>query len=268
MAKQKQAKDFGDELYALLVKYNLQQVDQFKFKLDLMQAIVQLIELLLTVELEIHLGYKKSKSNQNPDTNYRNGYSCKTVVSDFGKKKIKTPRDRNGTFVPRILVKHQKKINMIEAKLLSLYQIGISRDQIKQTLAEIYRFTLADKTINKMTDLISGVIRAFHVQKIDRIYAAVLLDNIVLKTSYQNDMQTLCVYILTGLKMNKQRQVLGYYVSQTINPPDWATIFANLQARGCRRILLLVTDNTGDIINALKTFYPRTKIKTTTECSS
>lgn len=220
MPKQEQAKDFGDELYDLLAKYDLQQVDRFKFKRDLMQAIVQLIELLLTVELEIHLGYAKSKSNQNPATNYRNGYSWKTVVSDFGKKKIKTPRDRNGTFVPRILVKHQKKINMIEAKLLSLYQIGINRDQIKQTLVKIYRFTLADKMINKMIDSISGVIRTFHAQKIDRIYASVFLDNIVLKASYEDDVQTLCVYILTGVKMNKQRQVLGYYVSQTTNQPD------------------------------------------------
>ena len=254
-------KDFGEEIYDLMKKHNIPMIDANQMMHEVMKAVAKPIESLLKAELEVHLGYAKSQSKKNNNGNYRNGYSEKTITSDFGKKTIKIPRDRNGSFEPKILPKYKKNINMVEEKVLSLYKLGMSEQDISQTIEEIYGFELDQSTISRMTDLIMGDVEQFHSKPLDKMYTFVFIDGIRFKTRQEGYAKEVCVYIVLGINMEGHKEVLGYYIDESESARYWLTVLNDLKERGCKRVLLIASDDLPGISKAIESVYPATRIQ-------
>lgn len=217
MEKHNKKPDLGDDLYAVLKKHEVPMVDANQIMHEVMKAVAKPIESLLKAELEVHLGYAKNQTRKNKKTNYRNGYSEKTITSDFGKKTIQIPRDRNGTFEPKILPKYKTNINMIEEKAISLYRLGMSERDISQTIEEIYGFELDQSTISKMTDAIMIDVEAFHSKPLDKMYTFVFIDGIRFKTRQEGYANEVSVYVVLGINTDGHKEVIGYYINESEN---------------------------------------------------
>ena len=261
MEKHNKKPDLGDDLYAVLKKHEVPMVDANQIMHEIVKAVVKPIESLLKAELEAHLGYSKSQVRKNNKGNYRNGYSEKTITSDFGKKTIKIPRDRDGSFEPQIVPKYKKNINMVEEKVLSLYRFGMSERDISQTIEEIYGFELDQTTISRMTDSIMVDVEEFHSKPLDKMYTFVFIDGIRFKTRQDGYANEVSVYVVLGVNTDGLKEVIGYYINESENARYWLTVLNDLKERGCESMLLVVSDNLPGISKAIKSVYPQTRIQ-------
>ena len=264
MEKHNKKPDLGDDLYAVLKNHEVPMVEPSQIMHEIIKAVVKPIESLLKAELEVHLGYAKNKTRKNNKTNYRNGYSEKTIISDFGKKIIKIPRDRNGSFEPQIVPKYKKNINMVEEKVLSLYKLGISERDISHTIEEIYGFEIDQTTISRMTDAIMVDVEEFHFKSLDKMYTFVFIDGIRFKTRQDGYANEVTVYVVLGVNADGLKEVIGYYINdinESENARYWLTVLNNLKERGCESMLLVVSDNLPGISKAIKSVYPQTRIQ-------
>ena len=256
----KKEKDFGDELYDLMKKHNIPMENAENMINDVVKSIAKPIESALKTELDEHLGYQKNQSSTN--SNYRNGYSKKTVKSSIeGKTLLKIPRDREGTFEPKLIKKHQTSINQIERKVIFMYSKGLSNRDISDTIDEIYGFGLDASTISKITDKIMPEIEEFHTRRLDKMYATIFIDGIRFKTREEGYSKEVSVYVVMGIKMDGIKEVLGYYIGESETSKYWLTVLNDLKNRGVERILIIALDNLPGISKAIKAAFPKTEIQ-------
>jgi hypothetical protein len=98
-----------------------------------------IIERALGGELTHHLGYPPGGAKPEDTTNHRNGTGGKTVLTDDGPLAIDVPRDREGTFEPRLIAKHERRFTGFDDKILALYARGMTVREIQGFLAEMVR---------------------------------------------------------------------------------------------------------------------------------
>ena len=258
--KKEKEKDFGDELYDLMKKHNISMENAEEMINDVVKSIAKPIETALKAELDGHLGYEKNKVSSN--ANYRNGYSKKNVKSSIGGKTLlKIPRDRDGTFEPKLIKKNQTSINQIEKKVIFMYSKGLSNRDISNTLQEIYGFSLDASYISKITDKIIFDIQEYQTRRLDKTYSMVFIDGIRFKTREEGYSKEVSVYIVMGINMNGMKEVLGYYIGESETSKYWLTIFNDLKSRGVERILIIATDNLPGISKSIKAIFPKTDIQ-------
>ena len=158
-----------------------------------------IIEELLEVELEMKLGYAKDDvSNKNTD-NSRNGYSPKTIKSEFGEVDIQVPRDRKGEFEPKIIPKYQRNVSGIEEKIIALYARGMSTRDIEEQIREIYGISISAEMVSKITDRIVPEIKEWQQRPLDPIYPFVFLDAIHYKIKDDGRVLNRAAYVVLGV---------------------------------------------------------------------
>ena len=159
--------------------------------------IKELVEAALEGEIESHI---KEEALSGRKTNRRNGYNTKTVKSPTGEFELLTPRDREGTFSPQIVKKYQTHLtDEIEAKILSLYSLGMSYSDIARNIEEIYRIKLSAGTINSITDKIIPKVKEWQQRPLDKIYPFIWLDAIHYKIKEDGMYKTKAVYTVIGV---------------------------------------------------------------------
>jgi transposase-like protein len=122
----------------------------------LSQLTKRLVERAMEVELTDHLGYEPHLEPPGGAGNARNGSTPKTLITEHGPVAIDTPRDRNGTFEPRIVRKRQRRFEGFDEKILALYSRGLSTRDIEAHLAEIYGVKVGRDLISRVTDAVNG----------------------------------------------------------------------------------------------------------------
>jgi len=138
-----------------------------------------MIQELLEAELEAKLGYSKDDtSNKNTD-NSRNGYTPKTLKSEFGEVKIQVPRDRKGEFEPKVVPKYQRSVSGIEEKVIALYTRGMSTRDIEEQIQEIYGISLSAEMVSKITDRIAPEIKEWQQRHLEAVYSFIFMDAIL-----------------------------------------------------------------------------------------
>ena len=138
------------------------------------------IEQMLEAEMDEHLGYEKNSALGNNSGNRRNGYSKKTITSDYGECEISVPRNRNGEFEPKVIEKRQTHTDEIEQKILTMYAKGMSQRYIEDTLREIYGSEISQGLVSRITDKIIPEVNEWQNLPLDKIYTVVFFDGIVL----------------------------------------------------------------------------------------
>src|SRR5579872_1580923 len=177
----------------------------------LSQLTKRLVERALEVELTDHLGYEPHLEPPGGTGNARNGSTPKTLITEHGPVAIDTPRDRNGTFEPRIVRKRQRRFEGFDDKILALYSRGLSTRDIEAHLAEIYGVSVGRDLISRVTDAVMDDARAWPTRPLEDVYPVVFLDCMVLKVRDGGSVQRRACYLAMAITIDGEREVLGMW---------------------------------------------------------
>ncbi len=244
------------ELVSLLMK-DCQSTGDIQSKLKRLFA--GTIEQMLEAEMDEHLGYEKHSIEGNNTGNSRNGYNHKTIISDYGESEIAIPRDRNGEFEPRVLIKRQTRTDEIEQKIMAMYAKGMSQRDIEDNLSEIYGADIPQTLISKITDKILPEVNEWQNRPLESIYPIIYFDGIVFKSRKDNQIINKCVYSVLGIDMNGQKEILGIWISENEGASFYASICSDLKKRGVTDIFIACHDNLKGLGEAINAVFPRTK---------
>jgi putative transposase len=221
-----------------------------------------IIERALGRELTHHLGYPPGGSKPEDTTNHRNGTGSKTVLTDDGPLAIAVPRDREGTFEPRFLPKHERRFAGFDDKILALYARGMTVREIQGFLAEMYAVEVSPDLISTVTDGIVAEVTAWQSRPLERLYPVVFFDAIRVKIRDEAMVRSKAVYLALAVLPDGHRDILGLWIEQTEGAKFWMKVFSDLKARGCQDILIAVTDGLKGMGEALAAVYPQTTLQT------
>jgi len=221
-----------------------------------------LIERALGGELTHHLGYPPGGAKPEDRTNHRNGASGKTVLTDDGPLPIAVPRDREGTFEPRLIGKHERRFTGFDDKVLALYARGMTVREIQGFLADMYGVEVSPDLISTVTDGIVAEVTAWQTRPLEAVYPVVFFDALRVKIRDEATVVSKAVYLALAILPDGTRDILGIWIEQSEGAKFWMKVFADLQARGCQDILIAVTDGLKGMSDALAAVYPRTTLQT------
>ena len=217
------------------------------------------VERALNAELDDHLGYDKhEKSNS---TNSRNGTSRKTLRTEDGQFELDTPRDRDGSFEPRLVKKGQTRFTSMDDKILFLYAQGMTTRDIVKTFKELYGADASPSLISKVTDAVIDEVIEWQSRPLDPVYPIVYLDCIVLKIRQDKQVINKSVYLALGVNMEGHKELLGMWLSENEGAKFWLNVLTELQNRAIKDILIACVDGLKGFPDAINTAFPETQIQ-------
>jgi putative transposase len=216
------------------------------------------IESMLKAEMGEHLGYPKNDPSGKHSGNSRNGFSSKTLKTNLGEVPLDVPRDRNSTFDPIIVPKHQRMSARIEHAILTMYSRGMTVRDIEETIKEIYGIEVSEGSISNITNVVLDSIKEWQQRPLEPVYFVIWMDGIVIKIRQNGKVQGKTIYLMIGLKEDGLKEVLGMWISETENASFWLSALTDLKARGVKDILIASTDNLTGIRQAIKSAFPKT----------
>lgn len=232
---------------------------------DVQSAIKELfadtIQEMLEAELETELGYAKHDSKNKRTTNSRNGYSKKTVRSEYGDIDIQVPRDREGEFDPLIVKKHQSNITGIEDQILAMYAKGVSTRDIQDHLQQLYGMEVSPTLISNVTNKIIPLIKEWQNRPLQSVYAVVFMDAIHFKVKQDGAIVNKAAYMVIGIDLDGHKDVLGIWIGENESAKFWLHVLNELKNRGVQDILITSVDNLKGFSEAISACYPKTEIQ-------
>jgi putative transposase len=232
---------------------NIKDIIQLNASIKKMMGVM--IEEMLEVERDDHLGYSKHERKKDTD-NLRNGYSPKTVRSSQGDIKLDIPRDRDGYFEPELIKKHQNDISQIEDKIISLYARGMTVRDIQSHLEEIYGASISAQTISNMTDKILPVVEEWRNRALREIYSILYIDGQRFKVRSDGQVKEKTVYTVLGIDIEGNKEILGLWIAETESAKYWLSVLTDIKNRGVKDILIITSDDLPGIEDAIKAAYP------------
>jgi putative transposase len=228
----------------------------------LAQLTKRLVERAMEVELTDHLGYEPHQEPPGGAGNARNGGTPKTLVTEHGPVQIRTPRDRDGSFEPRIVRKRQRRFEGFDEKILALYARGMSTRDIEAHLRELYGVSVGRDLISRVTDAIMEDVKAWQQRPLDDLYPVLFLDALVLKIRDGGSVQRKACYLAMAITMDGQREVLGMWFQQTEGAKFWMQVLSDLKHRGVQDILICCVDGLKGFPEAIEAIFPETVVQT------
>lgn len=217
--------------------------------------IKQLTEAAMQAELEDHLATEEGQ-------NRKNGTTSKTMKSPAGEFELKTPRDRASTFEPQIIKKHQTHLtDELERKVIALFALGNSYQDIRSHIVDMYDISLSNGTINAVTDKLLPELQAWRERDLDAIYPIVWLDAIHYKIKENGRYVSKAIYTILGLNIEGKKELLGLYLSDQEGAHHWLSVLTDLNNRGVKDILIACVDGLKGFPEAIETIYPDTEIQ-------
>ncbi len=222
----------------------------------LKQLTKALVERALQAEMAEHLGHDKHETVINATGNTRNGKSRKTLKGEFGELPIEIPRDREGSFEPLIISKHQTRWAGFDDKILSLYARGMTTREIQQHLTEMYGTEVSPTLISTVTDGVMDEIKQWQSRPLDAVYPVIYLDCIHAKVRDAGSVRTKAIYLAIGINMEGHKEILGFWIAQTEGAKFWLSVVTELKNRGVQDIFIACVDGLKGFPEAIETVYP------------
>jgi transposase-like protein len=227
----------------------------------LRQLTKTVLEAALNAELDDHLGYEKGDTFGKFGSNERNGTSPKTVRTDVGDVGIDVPRDREGTFAPRIVPKYARRIEGFDDAIISLYGKGLTTGEIQAHLSDIYGADVSRDLISKITDKVVDELNSWQARPLDRVYPVVLIDAIYVKIR-EGTVANRPIYVAVGINVAGERDVLGMWVGTGgEGAKGWLNHLSDLKNRGVEDILLVACDGLKGLPDAITTLWPAATVQ-------
>lgn len=227
----------------------------------LRQLTKALIERALNSELTHHLGYEKNSEAEETGTNRRNGSSPKRLKGDFGEVEIRVPRDRESSFEPKIVAKHQTRWTGFDHKVLSMYARGMTTREIQGYLQEIYGVEVSPALISQVTEEVMEEVKAWQSRPLDPVYPIVYLDALYVKMRHEGRVENRAVYVAIGVTMEGRKEVLGLWTSANEGAKFWLTILTELRNRGVKDIFIACVDGLKGFPQAIESAFPQAQVQ-------
>jgi transposase-like protein len=221
-----------------------------------------LIERALGAELSHHLGYRPGAAKPEQAFNHRNGSSGKTVLTDTGPVRIEVPRDREGSFEPVLIPKHERRFTGFDDKIVAMYARGMTMREIQGFLAEQYGCEVSPEFISSVTDAVMAEVTAWQARALEPMYPVVFFDALRVKIREDAVVRNKAIYLALGVLPDGSRDVLGLWIENTEGAKFWLKVFNDLKTRGVADILIAVTDGLKGIGEALGAVFPATTLQT------
>jgi transposase-like protein len=221
----------------------------------------KILQRMLDAELTHHLGYEKNSSAGDNSGNSRNGYTEKTVLLENQSSTIAIPRDRNSTFEPIVIPKHEKRSPLFNDQIISMYARGMTNRDIKAHLEEIYNIEVSPDLISRVTDAVIDEVRDWQNRLLDKSYAIVYFDGIMVNSKEDGKSCKKCVYIALGVNFDGQKDVLGLWIASSEGSKFWMGVLNVLKNRGVDDILIACMDGLTGFPEAVRAVYPNTRIQ-------
>ena len=219
----------------------------------------RLLEKAMKGELTNHLGHEKNEKGNGE--NYRNGSSPKTVLTDNEKIGIEVPRDRNGTFEPQIIKKHQRRFDGFDAKIISMYARGMTTRDIQGHLLDMYNVEISPDLISEVTDSVVEDVKVWQSRPLDPIYPVVFMDAISVKVKDNGHIVNKAVYFALGVNLEGRKELLGMWVGTEEGAKFWLNIITELRNRGLKDIFIACVDGLKGFPEAISAVYPNTEVQ-------
>ncbi|WP_425102723.1 IS256 family transposase, partial [Burkholderia ambifaria] len=230
---------------------------------DLMLAFNKaVIERAMGAEMNLHLGYPPGQPKPPGQANERNGASGKTVITDRGPVRVDVPRDRDGSFEPILIPKHERRFTGFDERIIAMYARGMSVREIQGFLAEHYGTEVSPDFISSVTDEVMAEALTWQSRPLETMYPVVFFDALRVKIRDDGVVSNKAVYLALGIQADGQRDVLGLWIEQTEGAKFWLKVFNELKTRGCQDILIAVVDGLKGLTEAISAAYPRTTVQT------
>src|SRR5579864_8850889 len=226
----------------------------------LKQLTKALLERALGAELTQHLGYEKHDPAGYHSGNSRNGASAKTVKGEFGEITVETPRDRNCSFEPQILKKHQTRFDGFDDKILSMYARGMTTREIQGHLQEMYGVEVSPTLISDVTDAVLDEVKTWQNRPLEAIYGVVYLDALYVKMRHEGRVENRAVYVAIGIDLEGRKDVLGLWTSGHEGAKFWLGVLTGLKNRGVKDIYLVCVDGLKGFPQAIESIYPQSQV--------
>ncbi len=217
-----------------------------------------LSERILNAELDEHL------ENEPPERggNRRNGSSKKTVLTGTSKMTLAVPRDRAGSFDPKLIAKYQRRFPDFDGKIISMYARGLTVREIRGHLEEIYGIEVSPDLISAVTDAVLEEVAEWQNRPLDAVYPLIFFDAIRVKIRDEGFVRNKAVYIALGILPNGAKEILGIWIEQTEGAKFWLRVMNELKNRGIADILVAVVDGLKGFPEAITAVFPQTVVQT------
>jgi putative transposase len=248
-----------DDLMNRVDERGLQLTGEGGFLPEMIKAV---LERGLQAELSDHLGYDKGDPAGRGSPNSRNGSTPKTISTEVGDIALDGPRDRNGSFEPRLVPKGARRVGGLDEMIISLYAGGMTVRDIQHHLARTIGTELSHDTISKITDAVAEEVKAWQHRPLEEIYPIVYLDALVVKVRDGHQVRNRAAHIAVGVDLDGIKHVLGIWVQATEGAKFWAGVCAELANRGIRDVLIVCCDGLTGFPEAIEATWPQTTVQT------
>jgi putative transposase len=218
-----------------------------------------LYEALLEGELKHHLGYAKHEDSSGD--NYRNGYSPKTIKTQHGAIELDIPRDRNGTFEPVIIEKHQRRTATIDSAVISLYSKGMSLNQISEQIKDLYQIELSEEQLSSITDSVIEEVSKWQSRPLPTIYPIVYLDGIYINVLDGKTVIKKVVYVALGVNLQGNKELLGLWICESEGAKFWLNVLTEMNNRGLKQVCIFCVDGLTGFPDAINAIYPKAMVQ-------
>lgn len=221
-----------------------------------------LMERMLEAEMTEHLGYEPNDPKGRKTGNSRNGHSTKRVETESGPVEIRVPRDRNGSFEPKLVPKHRRRLEGFDEKVLALYARGMSVRDIQGHLRELYGTDVSTDLISRVTDAVVDELREWQARPLERLYPIIYLDALFVSVRDGGTVTKKAVYIAMGVAMDGSREVLGFWIEQNEGARFWLAVMTELKNRGLEDVFFVCCDGLTGLPQAVEAAFPKAVVQT------
>lgn len=221
-----------------------------------------LIERALNAELGHHLGYPPGAQRPEDGTNQRNGTSGKTVLTGDGPLRLDIPRDREGSFSPILIPKHERRYTGFDDKIIAMYARGMTVREIRAFLSEQYGTDVSPDFISSVTNEVMDEITSWQQRPLEPMYPVIFFDALRVKIREEGLVRNKAIYLALGVLPDGTRDILGIWIENTEGAKFWMKVFNDLKTRGVADVLIAVTDGLKGMPEALSAVFPTTTLQT------
>jgi len=220
------------------------------------------LETALEAEMDEHLGYPKHAVSGRNTGNSRNGARRKTVLTDVGEVEIDVPRDREGSFDPKIVKKRQRRLEGVDELVISLAAKGLTTGEISAHLADVYGAEVSKDTISRITEAVVDELVAWQSRPLDQVYPVVFIDAIHVKLR-EGKVVNRPVYTVVGVTVDGERDILGLWVGDgSEGAKYWHQVLSEILNRGTADVCIVVCDGLRGLPDAIADVWPRAIVQT------
>lgn len=215
-----------------------------------------IFEAMLKGELENHLGYSSNDKSEKDTDNRRNGSSPKTLKTSIGSVDINSPRDRDGSFTPKIVPKRTTDVSSIESKVLSMYAKGLSTRDISDVIDDIYGFKLSHSQISTITDSVLEELAKWQARPLKKFYSFFFVDCIYVNIRHDYETINCPVYVILAYDLSGKKDILGLWIDESESAAQWLKIFDEIKSRGVEDVLFISMDGLKGLEEGAHSIFP------------